>query len=48
VVLEQGADDQVPEIDNLELADDRTYGETRILIFVDTVGSPLGGAETAQ
>ena len=33
VVLEQGASDAMPEPPGLDLKDDRTYGETRVMIF---------------
>ena len=48
VVVELGADDPVPEVEGLEPADDRRYGETRILILRDAGASPLGGAAAAS
>ena len=48
VVLEQGVDDAVPETPGLEPADDRTYGETRILIFRDSATPALGEDAAAQ
>ena len=48
VVLEIGADDPEPEVAGLEPADDRRYGETRILILRDAGASPLGGAAAAS
>jgi len=42
VVLEQAADQPVPEPGGLELTDDRRYGDTRILVFADAAASALG------
>jgi len=42
VVLEQAAGQEPPELDGLTPCDDRTYGETRILVFTDGGASPLG------
>ena len=38
VVLEQGVSDQVPEVPELDVRDNRTYGETRLMIFENAPG----------
>lgn len=47
IVLETGAEEETPALPGLTLADDRTYGETRVLIFTDNSADgrapPLGG-----
>jgi 16S rRNA (guanine966-N2)-methyltransferase len=43
VVLETGAEEETPALPGLALADERAYGETRVLIFTDE--SPAGGGE---
>ena len=47
VVLEQAPSDSAPEDPDLAPADERTYGETRILIFRDAASSTLGGGTAA-
>ena len=47
VVLEQAPSDPAPEDPDLAPADERTYGETRILIFRDAASSTLGGGTAA-
>ncbi|MEM1161054.1 MAG: 16S rRNA (guanine(966)-N(2))-methyltransferase RsmD [Pseudomonadota bacterium] len=42
IVLELGAGQEVSEPDGLALKDERSYGETRILIFQDSAAAPLG------
>ncbi|MEM9060808.1 MAG: 16S rRNA (guanine(966)-N(2))-methyltransferase RsmD [Pseudomonadota bacterium] len=44
IVLEEGAGSEIALPEGLTLRDDRTYGDTRIMIFTDTVATPLGGA----
>lgn len=46
VVLETGLDEPVPAPPGLAAADDRHYGETRILIFRDAAAGPLGTPDT--
>lgn len=42
LVLEERSDAEIDPPQGLELADDRTYGDTRILIFNDVMGRGLG------
>lgn len=46
VVLETGADEEPPALPGLALADDRHYGDTRVLIFTDDAAPPLGARGT--
>ena len=46
VVLEEGGSAEVTYPEGLELHDDRIYGETRLLIFVDTGAQALGASHT--
>ena len=43
VVLEESADVEVATPADMSMTDDRTYGDTRILIFRDELGRGLGG-----
>ena len=43
VVLETGAEEETPALPGLSPADDRSYGETRVLIFLADAAAPLGG-----
>jgi 16S rRNA (guanine966-N2)-methyltransferase len=47
VVLETGEDEAPPALPCLDLSDERHYGETRVLIFTDTRGRPLGATGSA-
>lgn len=44
VVLETGSEEEAHALPGLDLADDRTYGETRVLIFTDRSVPPLGAS----
>ena len=46
VVLEESGSAEVTYPEGLELRDDRIYGETRLLIFVDTGAQALGASDT--
>ena len=48
VVLEESADADIPELDDLRLVDARTYGDTRILIFRDRGDRALGGEASSD
>lgn len=42
VVVETAFDEAPPALPGLSLEDDRHYGDTRVLIFLDAAGGPLG------
>jgi 16S rRNA (guanine966-N2)-methyltransferase len=47
VVLETSLEEELAPPPGLVLADDRHYGETRVLIFADAAGGPLGTPDAA-